>query len=380
MIFLQTKQILIIDDEPCLRRLMGNIVRSMGYEPVEAGSVAEAKKYLTDDDFTAVLLDIFLPDSDGFVLLREFCHSLPLTPFIVLSGHSDMDLPVKALRLGAQGYLIKPFSVQALRAELVRVLNTRSALLNERLEHTALQEALAQRTRELLKETGHSFAFQRSLVTALCRLAEVRNQETGDHLNRIAGYCRIIAMAMAKMPQFSQEIDELFVRRLLLVAPLHDIGKAGIPDSVLMKPGRLTPEEFEVMKGHTTIGRDILRSALSNLDEESSPLLQLGMDICAYHHEKWDGSGYPNGLRGEAIPLAARIVAVADVYDAMSSPRVYRNSVLPHSELINMIQGLAGTHFDPAVVEAVTTVQDQIANVRTQSTPLPIIAEALPSA
>jgi len=186
-------------------------------------------------------------------------------------------------------------------------------------------------------------------ILALAKLAEHRDPETGAHLERVQCFCRLTCEALAGSSPYARHITRSFVETIVRSSPLHDIGKVGIPDHILLKPGKLTPEEFEIMKRHAKIGGDTIRALIEQGRRQS--FLQMGMEIAYHHHEKWNGSGYPEGLAGEAIPLSARILALADVYDALTTRRVYKPP-MPHAEAVRIITEGNGTHFDPTVVAA----------------------------
>jgi putative two-component system response regulator len=288
----------------------------------------------------------------------------PQVEFVIMSGDLAPQFPVEAMRRGAAGYLLKPITIESLRHEVQRVLAMRDALLFNRDEHAQLQTDLELRTRQLLKESGTRHAFERNLIHCLCRLAEFRDNETGLHLYRMAEYCRLLATGLRESPKHHATLTTRYITRLHLAAPLHDIGKAAIPDAILNKPGRLTDEEMAVMRTHTVVGRDILVQALTGVESEDAELIFMGMKVCESHHEKWDGTGYPHGDAGEQIPIGGRIAALADFYDALSMPRIYRPRATPHAELRTMILGLSGTHFDPEVVESFLAMEEDFLETR----------------
>ena len=232
---------------------------------------------------------------------------------------------------GADDFVSKPFHPQEL---LVRL--------------RAGERVLALETREML-------------IFSLARLAESRDPETGQHLERVQRYSRVLAQRMSRNSKFQGQIDAEFIRLVYQTSPLHDIGKVGIPDSVLLKPGKLTRAEFEVMKKHTLFGAQTLDAALDRFPE--ARFLRMARNIAAHHHERWDGSGYPEGLSGEDIPLSARIVALADVYDALTTRRVYKDA-FPHDEAKELIERDSGTHFDPDVVQAFLEAEEEFIRIQ----------------
>jgi putative two-component system response regulator len=210
---------------------------------------------------------------------------------------------------------------------------------------------------EVGKRTKEVQVVQDVTIMAMASLAETRDNETGNHIRRTQNYVRALAAQLRKRPELAARLDDGMVEMLYKSAPLHDIGKVGIPDAILLKPGKLTPEEFEVMKTHTTLGRDAIAAAEKLIDAPST-FLRLAREIAHFHQEKWDGSGYPEGLAGEAIPFSARLMAIADVYDALISRRVYK-APFPHAKAVAIIGEGRGKHFDPAMVDDFLLVQEE---------------------
>ncbi|HVP09609.1 MAG TPA: HD domain-containing phosphohydrolase [Phycisphaerae bacterium] len=228
------------------------------------------------------------------------------------------------------------------------------------LETIAESSAMALQNQIRLQERNEA---RDAIILALAKLAEHRDPETGAHLERVQIYCRLLSEGLAKNPRYAEVVDHEFISAIVRSSPLHDVGKVGIPDSILLKPARLTPEEFEVMKTHTTIGGETIRAIVQQRRRQS--FLQMGMEIAYYHHERYDGSGYPSGLKGDDIPLPARILAVADVYDAMVSARVYK-AALSHEEALSFIGGNKGTKFDPQVVEVFLDKHEEFRRIHHQ--------------
>ena len=252
---------------------------------------------------------------------------------ILLTGHNLPEQKVEGLRSGADDFITKPFNP----SELVARIQTAERILS--IE-----------TRDVT-------------IFAMARLAESRDPETGAHLERVRSYSRVLAQHLSRVEKFRAEINTEYVRLIYLTSPLHDIGKVGIPDCVLLKPGGLNDREFEIMKSHTTLGAETLDAALRQFPRVK--FLQMGRDIAACHHERFDGTGYPQGLAGESIPLCARIVAVADVYDALTSKRVYKEAI-SHEVARSMIVQGEGTHFDPDIVDAFVQTEARLVSIRAQ--------------
>jgi putative two-component system response regulator len=291
-----------------------------------------------------ILLDIVMPEIDGYQVCERI-KADPLTreiPVIFLTGKSDEEDEARGLALGAVDYITKPIS---------------PAILSERVKtHLALKAArdLLQRQNEILEEkvlerTRQMEELQDVAMVAMGSLAETRDPETGNHIRRTQHYVKLLAMHLRHRDGYRDVLTPEAISMLFKSAPLHDIGKVGIPDAILLKPGKLTDEEFEVMKKHATYGRDAIASARKTLSGANNFLI-FAEEIARSHHEKWDGSGYPEGLKGEAIPLSARLMAIADVYDALVTRRVYKPA-FPHEQAVAIVREGRGTHFDPELVD-----------------------------
>lgn len=328
--FARQARILIVDDEPANLKLLEKILGNQGYG--ECTLVQDAREVLPrycELRPDLILLDINMPHIDGFGVMAQLqaLDDPLLPPIVVLTAQPGREFLLKALDLGARDFVAKPFD----RVELLmRVRNLLEAQLAARLlhdRHAVLEEMVRARTAEL-QET------RLQVVRRLGRAAEYRDNETGVHIIRMSRCCALLAAGLG----WSEADCEL----MLHASPMHDIGKIGIPDAILLKPGALSVEEWEVMKRHTLIGAELL-------DGDDSELFRMAREISLTHHEKWDGSGYPQGLAGEAIPQAGRIVAVADVFDALTSRRPYK-APWTVDEAVAFIRERAGSHFDPQVV------------------------------
>ena len=282
-----------------------------------------------------ILLDIMMPGMDGYEVCAELkksgiTRSIPVIFITALTEEGD---EARGLALGAVDYITKPFSPELVKA---RVRNH----IELKRYRDRLEELVAERTRELART-------QEAAIESMGTLAECRDPETGGHIRRTCGYVRLLAEALSETPRYAAELDYATIDLLGKSAPLHDIGKVGIPDAILCKPGKLTAEEFEVMKQHPQLGRQAIMVAEKRLGGNS--FLRFAREIAGTHHEKWDGTGYPQGLKGTDIPLPGRLMAVADVYDALISHRVYKPP-MPHSEAVAIIRGESGRAFDPDIV------------------------------
>jgi len=326
-------RILIADDEAMTRNMLRHCLNQAGYDVVEAADGEEALQLMNEQTVSLVISDWEMPRMTGLELcqaIREGNFS-GYVFFILLTSNSRPQDIVDGLGAGADDFVTKPFNP----AELI--MRVRSG-----------ERVIGLETRDMA-------------IFALAKLAESRDPETGAHLERVRGYCRIIAQHLAETDKFKDVINEEYIRLIFQTSPLHDIGKVAIPDCVLLKPGRLTDREFEIMKTHTLRGAETLEAALKQYP--NARFLHMARDIALTHHEKFDGSGYPNGLAGENIPLCGRIVALADVYDALSSKRVYKDA-FSHDVARGIILEETESHFDPDIVEAFTAHEQDFIEMR----------------
>jgi putative two-component system response regulator len=293
-----------------------------------------------------------MPGMDGY----EVCQRLkadPQTadiPVIFLTAKVQVEDEEKGLKLGAVDYITKPISPPVVLARVETHLTLKNARQFLQDRNAYLEEEVRRRTREVV-------AIQDVIIVAMASLAETRDNETGNHIRRTQHYVRALAKRLQTHPRFTQFLTDEAIELLFKSAPLHDIGKVGIPDRILLKPAQFTPEEFEVMKTHTTLGRDAILVAEQHLDLPHS-FLRIAREIAYSHQEKWDGSGYPEGLSGDDIPISARLMAVADVYDALISQRIYKEA-MPHEQAVAILREGRGTHFDPDVVDAFLEIAEE---------------------
>lgn len=329
MIELKQASLLIVDDQEVNIHLLRRILQVEGFEQIisTTDSRQAADLYLRHQP-DLVLLDLNMPHMDGFSVL-EALHTLPsrLKPnVLVLTAQSETSIRVRALQGGARDFLSKPFDRQEVVSRIRNLLENH--LLQKALQqhNDHLESQVAERTQQV-KQT------QLEALNTLGRAAEFRDNETGMHVIRVGKITALLAKAAG--------LDEQTQNMLRLAAPMHDIGKIGIPDHILLKPGKLTDEEFAIMQTHAEKGAEILRGL-------TAPIMTLASEIAISHHEKWDGSGYPNRLTGNAIPLSGRLVALADVFDALTSARPYK-SAWPLDKVRQFIRDQSGTHFDPTL-------------------------------
>ncbi|MEI6450332.1 MAG: HD domain-containing phosphohydrolase [Actinomycetes bacterium] len=349
--------ILIVDDAAANLELLSELLGGRGYEPRPALSGEHALMAAQADPPDLVLLDVDMPGMDGYEVCRRLKADTRLKdiPVIFVSAiFTQAEDKVKALSLGAVDYVTKPFQAEEVYARVETHLRLRSLQVEVERHSRDLEDLVQQKVEEIVSA-------QMATIFALAKLAEYRDDDTGRHLERVGTYCRILAEEMRRAPKYAAVCTDQHIDNLERAAPLHDIGKVAIPDAILLKPGKLTAEEFEQMKRHTTLGADTLRAVLA--EYPSNAFLVMGIEIAQSHHEKWDGGGYPQGLAGEAIPLAARIMAVADVYDAVRSKRSYKPA-MPHAAAREVIVDGRGSQFDPVVVDAFAARADELAAVR----------------
>jgi putative two-component system response regulator len=345
--------ILIVDDAPENLALISSILR--GSYRTKAATEGETALQLSSREPPPdlILLDVMMPGMDGYEVCRRLKQD-PKTmdiPVIFITARSDLDDEQRGFDLGAVDYITKPISPPILAARVRTHLRLKGMRDFLRDKSEFLEQEVQQRTRQIN-------AIQDAMMVALGSLAETRDNETGAHIRRTQHYMKALAQRMRTLPGFSGALTTELIGLLYKSAPLHDIGKVGIPDRILLKPDKLTTEEFQVMKTHTTLGRDAILSAERFLDSPTT-FLQMAREIAWTHHERWDGTGYPQGLKGVEIPLSGRLMAVIDVYDALLSKRVYKPAV-SHESALALIKAGAGTHFDARVVEGFLGISDQL--------------------
>lgn len=347
--------LLVVDDVPENLLLMSELLRPYYHLRVASGG-EKALQIARRSPPDLILLDVMMPDMDGYEVCRRLKEdpSTADTPILFLTAKDQAEDESHGLELGATDYLGKPFEPTVLLARVRSQLRLKAAADQLRARNAELDREVEQRTHEL--QAVHDVT-----ILALASLAETRDNETGNHLRRTQNYVLTLALRLREQPHFAAQLDDQAIDLLYKSAPLHDIGKVGIPDHILLKPGRFEPHEFEVMKQHPRLGYQALVHAEEMLGAPV-PFLRIAKEIALCHHEKWDGSGYPQGLSGEAIPLSARLMAIADVYDAVISRRVYKPE-MPHEKAVAIIREGCGSHFDPAVVEAFLSLEEEFQDI-----------------
>jgi putative two-component system response regulator len=348
-------KVLMVDDNPTNLQVLQATLEGRGYRLLAARDGASALAVTTKALPDLILLDIMMPEMDGYEVCRRL-KADPATfeiPIIFLSALTQTEDKVKGLELGAVDYITKPFQPEEVIARVnthltLRCLQQQLSIANAELTelNENLEKKVEERSQELLRSRD-------SIIFAMAKMTEARDDDTGKHLERICKYTEVLAKELAKT---DPSITDRWIKVVVKTAALHDIGKVGIPDGILLKKGRLNAQEREIMETHPAIGGDTLLELREEMGG-GGPFLSRAIEITLGHHEKWDGSGYPFGIKGEGIALSARLVAVADVYDALVSERVYKAG-MSHKDASRLIQEGAGKHFDPRVVEAFLAQQD----------------------
>ncbi|MBY0432046.1 MAG: response regulator, partial [Rhodospirillales bacterium] len=348
---------LVVDDNEVNLNLLTRLLVRLGYRVEQADNGRKAMSMIRSIPVDVVLLDIMMPEMDGYEVLTQIKSNEALRhiPVIMVTALDEMRSVVRCIQAGAVDYLTKPFDPVLLKARVGACIVSKRLHDRERYyrqQVDAYNLHLEERVREQVRAISHA---QLATIFALSKLAESRDPETGDHLERMREYCRILARQMSTLPKHHGIITEAYIECIFAASPLHDIGKVGVPDSILQKPGKLTEEEFEVMKIHTLVGASTLRAVHDA--HPGNDFIHMGIEIAESHHEKWNGAGYPLGLAGEAIPLSARILALADVYDALRSKRCYKDP-MPHDKVREILVDQRGKHFDPDVLDCFLACED----------------------
>ena len=344
--------ILIVDDNASnlesAQRLLGK-----EYRVAAAKSGAAALKYLERNIPDLILLDIIMPEMDGFSLMEKLKADprLAQIPVIFLTADNDPETETKCFACGAVDFVKKPFLPNVLRSRVNKTIELEK--YRSSLETMVQEQAdiITQRTRRISD-------IQEQVIMSMAALIESRDHSTGNHVTNTKNYVRMIAMKLKELGLFRDILTEEYIQNLCKAAPLHDVGKIKTPDAILKKPGRLTPEEFVVMKEHTIYGKEIINNIIGGIEEPTYAML--ASDIAMYHHERWDGTGYPAGLKGEEIPLCARIMALADVFDALYEERCYKKPVRPASKVMMILKENAGTQFDPVITDVFVGMEEEI--------------------
>jgi putative two-component system response regulator len=330
-------RILVVDDEAYVRDLVCRWLVSAGYVCGQAGDVQAALDYVAQNEVHLIVSDINMPGRNGLELLGEVHQNYPNIAVLMMTGVGEAKTAIAALTNGAWGYLVKPVERQELVCQVNGALERRQLRIEQRNYTRNLEEKVRQQTAEIRK--AHEETIYRLVTASLCR-----DEETGMHIKRTGLLSEALALATGWSPAEAEV--------LRFAAPMHDVGKIGVPDAILQKPGKLSPAEFDIMKTHTIIGAKMLEGS-------QSTILNMAREIALNHHERWDGKGYPQGLAGDVIPECARIVSIVDVYDALSHDRVYRPA-LPEEAVLQYMREGAGAQFDPALLAMFFAHYDQL--------------------
>jgi len=343
---LQSK-ILVVDDKPANVMLLEQLLEEEGYTNVISTTDSrEVVELYVSENVDMILLDIRMPFMDGIQVmeaLKEVIGPDDYLPILVLTAQTDMETRQRALSVGARDFLTKPFQPWEVFQRIHNMLETRVFYLSQRSRANVLADEVFKRTQQI-RET------QLEVVRRLGRAGEYRDNETGAHVVRMSKSCKLLAL--------KADLGGEFAELILQASPMHDVGKIGIPDKILLKPGRLTPEERVIMETHVEIGVDII-------GQFDSPMLEMARRIAETHHEKWDGSGYPNKMVGEDIPIEGRIAAICDVFDALTSERPYKDA-WPLEKAVSFLEENAGSHFDPNLVQLFVSIIPDVVALREQ--------------
>jgi len=351
-------RILIVDDEETIRQQLGRLLTMHGYNCTLAADAQEARRHLAQKHFALVLCDVNMPGESGMELIKHILLlEFPFTAAVMVTGVDDPLIADIALKSGAYGYIIKPYEANEVLINVANALRRRQLEIEnqsqlDKLEDMVMErtEALRRKIRQLEKAHEEVRLSREETVQRLALAAEFRDTDTARHLQRMSLYCAVLAR------RYGLEPDRCELIRI--ASPMHDIGKIGTPDHILLKPGKFSPEEFEVITRHSEMGRHIL-------DGSRAELLKLAAMIAWTHHEKFDGTGYPRRLSGEAIPLEGRIAAIADTFDALTTKRVYKPA-FSVEQTLDIMRESRGKHFDPSLLDTFLGAVDEVLVIKDQ--------------
>ena len=356
---MNSPHIMIVDDTPENLHLLSNLLRKADYRVSAFPLGTLALRAASQNQPDLILLDITMPGLDGYEVCVQLKADQTLRdiPIIFISALDDTLDKTKAFQVGGVDYITKPFQVEEVYARV----KTHLLLRRSQQQLEAANVCLEQQVAEQLEEINRS---QRAMIFALAKLSHMRDDDTGLHLERVQDLCRVLAEKLAVDSTYAQQITPNFIETIYQASPLHDVGKVGISDEIMLKPGKLTVEEFEIMKTHASLGATTLEFVYAKYPHND--FVGMGIDIAKHHHERWDGRGYPCGLAGEEIPLSARIMALVDVYEALRAKRPYKEP-FSHQKAKQIIMDSCGTNFDPQVVQAFCAIDSEFDKIYTIS-------------
>lgn len=350
-----TDLVLVVDDDEAARRLLAKVLDRNGYRCITAGNLVEARERMNEEDFSLVLSDMDMPGGSGLDLMMSVAADHPEVATVLVSGLDDPKVANTALEMGAYGYIIKPFQPNEIVVSVASALRRRKAEIENRQHRARLEQMVRDRTQEMigyisrLEQAERDMkTLQRETIQRLSLAAEFRDDDTPRHVQRVSRYCALIAERLGEEPERCELLGT--------AGAMHDVGKIGIPDTILMKPAPLDDDEWEIVKRHCEIGHRLLSGT-------TSEVLNTAATIALTHHERVDGTGYPQGLKGEDIPLEGRIAAVADVFDALTSYRVYSKAI-SFNEAVGYLRDHKGTHFDPVVVDVFLSASGLVLGIK----------------
>jgi len=346
------KIILVVDDDMTSLKLAKNIL-DQEYRVAAVNSGATVFRYLEKNTPDLILLDLNMPEMDGFEVMEKLKEdpAYAAIPVVFLTANQDPASEASCLESGAIDFVGKPFVPLVLKTRVKRIL--------ELMEYRGrLEQMVEQQSATITARTERITGIQNAIIVGMANLIESRDKSTGRHVKNTQAYVRMIADALYEKGLFKGVLTEEYKNNMIKAAPLHDVGKIKVPDSILMKPGKLTQEEFERVKTHVTEGAKIIDEILGDVEEPE--YISVARDIAEYHHEKWNGTGYPEGLVGEDIPLCARVMAIADVFDALYEDRVYKRGIRPLSLTLQYIEDGKGNHFDPEITDVFLSLKHEL--------------------
>jgi len=347
--------VMVVDDNPINLKLMGEMLRSGGYHVRSFPRGRMALAAATEKPPDLILLDINMPEMTGYEVCQRLKSSPQLSdiPVIFLSAMNAPEDRLRCFRSGGVDYVSKPFQFEEVQARVDAHVRLRRLQQEVERDNFRLQELVQIQVKKIA-------AAQMETLFAIARLAEARDDETGKHVERVQAFCKLLEVGLSEHPKYGSAVGSAWIRNIFHASPMHDIGKVAIPDRILLKPGALTPVEFTTMKSHALLGAQTLQSVHDKYPEND--FIEMGIELARSHHEWWDGTGYPDGLAGEAIPLCARVLAIADCYDALRSKRSYKPA-LPHVESCAIILQDSGKHFDPVLTGVFSELADAFEDV-----------------